>query len=83
LGSIRFRGRFDTLREGLLAERPQMSVERCRIIPEGRVHHVGHHLDVGMSQTSFVLIDGGGFDESSFRASRTALTSSAHILASA
>ena len=47
-----------SLRNGLylemFAKGPQVSVEHCRIIPEGRVPHVGHDLDLSVRQTGLV-----------------------------
>ena len=39
-----------------------MSVEGYRIIPERPVAHVGHHLNLSVSQTGFVLIDDRRFE---------------------
>ena len=41
---------------------PEALIEHCRIVPESRVSHFGHYLNLSMGQTSLVLLDSSWFD---------------------
>jgi hypothetical protein len=37
-------------------------VEACRIVPEGRVPNLSHHVNLRVRHACLVLLDGSGFD---------------------